>query len=115
MATLLFDSAHLSPAMGVRSPAAAQPPTARQLLYSIAEYELDVRMTRTGDAWIVAGQVLSPIVGGQVELQGASGALYTALSDLSEFTLPPTAPGLYKLIIQWADHEVEVAELKVGI
>lgn len=115
VAMLHFDSAQLSPAMGVRSTPDPQAPAARQLLYRTAEHDLDLRVTPAGDAWIIAGQVLSPLAGGRVELHGATGVIKSQLNDLSEFVLPPTPTGVYQLLVHLADVVVEVNDLPVGV
>jgi anti-sigma factor RsiW len=110
MATLGFDSAQLAPAMGVRSSA----PSARQLLYRAGQHDLDVRITPVNDGWVVAGQVLSTVHGGWVELQGNGDSLESPLTELSEFTFPPMPPGEYKLVVYLADEVIEVASLSLG-
>lgn len=115
VAALRFDSATLAPTMGVRSTPDGQPAAARQLLYSTGEYDLDVRITPAGDAWIVAGQVLNPTDGGRAELQGSNSVVQAPLNDLSEFTLAPTPVGSYKLLVHLNNLIVEVIDLKVGV
>lgn len=115
VAVLHFDSAQRALAFGVRTATDAEIPSARQFLYSAGEHELDLRVTPAGERWIVAGQVLSSIAGGQVELQSPNRVLYATLNAVSEFTLPPTPPGYYTLIVHLADRDVEVNELTVGV
>ena len=59
LAALSFDSLQMSPAYGVRSGQAA----ARQLLYSAGENDLDLRVTPSGEGWVVAethAQLVAP-------------------------------------------------------
>lgn len=114
-ATLRFDSAQFAPALGIRAAPEGQPPPARQLLYSVDQHDLDIRITPAGADWIVSGQVLSPIDAGYVELHGATSVIQTPLTPLSEFSLPPTAAGVYQLILYWRDMAVAVDEIKVGV
>jgi hypothetical protein len=110
VATLTFDSMTSAPAFGVRS---TQTQT-RQLIYSVAENDIDLRISPQNELWIVAGQVLRPdCAGGQVELAGAAGSAVAVLNDLCEFSLPPVSPGKYSLRVKVADVEIEVSELEL--
>jgi hypothetical protein len=111
LAALSFDSMQLAPAYGVRSGAAS----ARQLLYSAGEHDLDLRVSMKDESWIVSGQVLGPAcTGGEVELSSASGAARAALNELCEFSLPPVSSGSYTLHVRFKDVEVEVPGLELG-
>ena len=114
-ATLRFDSAQFTPALGIRAATEGQSPQARQLLYSADNYDLDIRITPAGEGWLVSGQVLSSIDVGYVELHGATSVEQTPFTPLSEFSLPPTAAGVYQLILYWSDIAVTVDEIKVGV
>lgn len=109
MAALSFDSTQLTPAYGVRSGQA----TARQMLYSAGENDLDLRVTPSGETWIVSGQVLGECAGGRVELAGATGEAAAELNELCEFSLPPVPNGTYTLRLRLSDVEVEVPELQL--
>jgi hypothetical protein len=111
MAALSFDSLQMSPAYGVRSGQQG----ARQLLYSAGENDLDLRVTPSGEEWVVSGQVLGAecVGGGQVELQGANQTSRAELNDQCEFRLPPVPAGSYQLRLRLADAEVEVPELEL--
>jgi hypothetical protein len=37
------------------------------------------------------------------------------LNELNEFTLPPVEAGTYKLILNLADVEVEIEEIRIGL
>lgn len=113
VAALQFDSLQLSPAVGLRSGAAAP----RQLLFTAGEYDLDLRLTpaENSDQWVLSGQVLgsdTPI--GQVRIQGATGMAQAPLATPGEFILPPIAPGDYTLVVQLADAEIAIEPLQVG-
>ncbi len=109
LAALSFDSALGQPAYGVRSGQA----TARQMLYSAGDNDLDLRITPTGETWVVSGQVLGQCTGGSVELRGLNAEAATALNELCEFTLPPLPTGTYTLRLLLNDVEVEVPELQL--
>lgn len=110
LAALSFDSTQLSPAYGVRSGQA----TARQMLYSAGDNDLDVRVTPSGEAWAVSGQVLGECAGGSVELKGASVEIAAELNGSCEFMLPPVPAGSYALRLRMNDMEIEVPDLQLG-
>lgn len=111
VATLTFDSLTVAPAFGIRSGQTQS----RQMLYSAEENDIDLRITLQNNQWIVAGQVLRPeCIGGEVEMQGASGAAVAALNDLCEFTLPAVSPGSYLLRVKVADVVVEIPDLELN-
>ena len=110
LASLSFDSLQLTPAYGVRS---GQSPT-RQMLYSAGDKDVDLRVTPSGEAWVISGQVLGlECEGGQVRLQGESDETAVPLNDLCEFTLPPVPSGSYTLRLRFKDMEVEVPDLEL--
>ncbi|HKQ51011.1 MAG TPA: hypothetical protein VJT74_01490 [Pyrinomonadaceae bacterium] len=112
LAALSFDSLQMSPAYGVRSGQGA----ARQLLYSAGENDLDLRVTPSGESWVIAGQVLGANCAGlkgAAELQGASGTTSIELNDLCEFRLPPVASGSYQLRVRLGDDLIEIPEIEL--
>jgi hypothetical protein len=111
LAALRFDSWRTLQPLGVRGGARSE----RQLLFNAEGFDFDVQITRSGEAWTVAGQVLGPEQAGQVALQGASGTLQGVLNELNEFKLSPVSPGTYTLIVQLSTVEVEITGLEVGI
>lgn len=109
-ATLRFDSAQMTPALGLRSGQAQ----ARQLLFQADDLDLDLRVTPSGSGWAVSGQVLGPTTAGLVELQGSTATTDTLLDDLGEFTLPSVPPGVYTLVLRFPSREVGIAALDIG-
>jgi anti-sigma factor RsiW len=110
LAALNFDSTTLAPVYGVRSGQA----TARQMLYSAGENDVDVRVQPAGESWVVSGQVLGECDGGSVELEdGAALVVAAELNELCEFTLPAVPSGSYKLRLRLNDVEVEIPELQL--
>jgi hypothetical protein len=110
-AALRFDSWRTLPQAGIRGGTRSE----RQQLFSAESFDVDVRITRSGEVWTVAGQVLGPEQGGQVVLHGASGTLQGILTELSEFKLSPVPPDTYTLIVQLSSVEVEITGLEVGL
>ncbi len=114
VAALRFDSAQLSPSLGLRAGSAG----GRQLIFSIGAFDLDVRITPpTADetGWILAGQVLgSDAIVGHVSLQGTRETHEVPLTDPGEFVLPPVASGEYRLVVYMAAQEIVVDSLLVG-
>jgi hypothetical protein len=113
IATLTFDSMTPAPAFGVRSTQTGP----RQLLYSAAGSDVDLRITKQDDGrWAVAGQVLGgDCSGGEIQLEGETETALTALNDMCEFTLPAVAPGNYRFLLRLANIEVEVPRLEIGL
>ena len=109
IAVLTFDSKQLSPAFGIRSGQSV----ARQLLFSVGERDLDLRIAPDDGAWIVSGQVLGECVTGHVDLCGENVAESAAMNDLCEFSLPRVPPGKYFLRVKIADQEIEVPEFEL--
>jgi anti-sigma factor RsiW len=114
VAALTFDSNALAPAFGVRS---GQNATARQLLFSAGDFDVDLRLAAGGEGWTVSGQVLGPCAGGEVELgeAGQAATSSAALNDLCEFTLPPVPEGSYALRLRLGNMEVEIPELDLRV
>ena len=111
VAALNFDSnMNLAPAFGVRSGQSA----VRQLLYSAAENDIDLRVRSENEKWIVTGQVLGrTCAGGRVEIEGENGSAAAALNDLCEFILPAVPAGSYRLRLRLPDAELEIPELEL--
>ena len=110
LAALRFDSMLQPLALGVRAGRAAT----RQVLFNANDWDIDLRISRSGTQWVVAGQVLGPGEGGTVELQGPLFAVRTTMNDLWEFTLPPVPPGEYNLMLTLKDTEITTPSLRVG-
>ncbi|MDX6445406.1 MAG: hypothetical protein QOH71_2480 [Blastocatellia bacterium] len=111
VAALTFDSsANLAPAFGVRSGQVAS----RQLIYSAAGKDVDLRLTPLEDQWVIAGQLLGEdCEAGEVRLEGETGTAVVRLNELCEFTLPPMPSGNYTLFLRLGNIEVEVPQLEL--
>jgi hypothetical protein len=111
LAVLSFDSLQTSAAYGIRSSQAA----ARQLLYVVGDYDIDLRVAPAGAAWVISGQVFGPnCTGGRIEVEGNERAEQLDLSEQCEFALPPLPTGNYQLRLRLSSAEIEMPELKVG-
>jgi hypothetical protein len=112
VAALSFDSFQATPAYGVRSGQAA---ATRQLLYSVGEYDLDLRITQGRDLWNVSGQLLGKeCAGARIELEGEFASVAGVLNDQCEFVLAGVPTGSYNLRLTLTDLHVEIPELKLG-
>jgi anti-sigma factor RsiW len=109
-ASLSFDSMQAPVAMGLR--AGAQP--SRQMLFTTADYLVDLRITPSGALWAVSGQLLGAEAGEQVELRGPSRMARVPLNDMNEFVLPPAPPGNYTLTVRLADLDITITDLELG-
>ena len=111
LAALQFNSIASAPAFGVRSGR----PGAQQLLFHAEKYQIDLRIEPAGDEWLVSGQVLGgDTANGMAVLQGTTGSGQTDFNELSEFMLQPVQVGTYKLILNLANLDVEIEEIKIG-
>ncbi len=108
-AALSFDSLQMSPAFGLR---AAQS-TARQLIFSTEDHDLDLCIAPSGKSWILTGQVLGPAEKGAIELRGDFGMFRTDLNDSLEFSLAAVPAGNYELILRLRDIEVVIPNLRL--
>jgi hypothetical protein len=109
LAVLSFDSLQMSPAFGVRSGYAP----ARQLLFVAGEYDLDLRITQSGETWNVSGQVFGEeCVGGKIELEGET-AIAADLNNQCEFTMAAVPAGSYQLRLRLPNLEVEIPQLEL--
>jgi hypothetical protein len=109
VAALSFDSLQMSPAYGVRSGQSS----ARQLLFVAGDYDLDLRITQSGEAWNVSGQVFGEeCVGGKIELEGET-AIQVDLNNQCEFTMAAVPAGSYQLRLRLPNLEVEIPQLEL--
>lgn len=109
---LLFDSgAGLTPALGIRSGQTTAP---RQLLYNIAEFDIDIRIESRGNDWILSGQLLGDVSTGSVALISAAQSYASELNELGEFTFSPVSGGAYQLRIALPEVDITIPELSLG-
>jgi hypothetical protein len=112
-ALLSFDSwAAPAAAAGVRAPRAAT----RHLLYSAEGRDIDLRIAPSGASFALAGQVLGPDEGGEVELASATGApaRRAAVDALGEFRIEDVGAGDYGLTLRLGGDEIVLPTLHVG-
>jgi hypothetical protein len=112
-ALLHFDSARAVPAFGLRTGGT----TERQLIFSAGPYDVDLRVTSTGDRYTVAGQLLGNILAGpgQAEITGPADADHAELSPESEFVFRPLRPGTYSLTIRFDEQLIVLRNVEIGI
>lgn len=112
LAALSFDSSmNQVPAFGVRSGQTGS----RQLIYTAEENDIDLRLTKSDEMWVVTGQILrEECAGGRVELEGLGGSAAAALNKMCEFTLPAVPSGKYLRRVHMADVEVEIPQLELS-
>lgn len=110
VAAISFDSLSFTPAYGVRSGATSQ---SRQIIFNAGERDIDVRITKQGEQFVVAGQILGECSKGRVVLKGEGNRVESELNDLCEFRLPPVKDGNYQLILVFTDLEIELPEFVV--
>lgn len=107
---LRFDSRTQPLAFGIRSGITA----VRQLLFNAGERDIDLRVTPSGERFVVAGQVLGPEEPGMVALRGEATTAEAQLNALAEFVLPPVPAGKYILVLALESAEVVIDDLDVG-
>jgi anti-sigma factor RsiW len=111
-AVLQFNSVGSAPAFGVRS----GQPGAHQLLFSAAEYRIDLRIEPSGQAWVVSGQVLGgSTANGIAVLKGPVDINQASINELNEFILQPVQAGSYKLLLNLGNFDVEMTEISIGL
>ena len=110
VAVLSFDSYTSKPAFGVRSGQT----TTRQMLYTAAETEIDLRIARENETWIVSGQLLGhDCVKGLAKIDGSNLSESADINEFCEFKLPPVPAGEYNLSLSFPDFELEVPRLEL--
>jgi hypothetical protein len=116
LAVLTFDSGAASPlAFGMRSAGG----TTRQMLFSAAGHDVDLRISPAGDTrgeqWLLSGQVLGPEGQAVVFLSDVQGHAVgeSALSELGEFRLPPVQPGQYTVTLRLASSDIVLPAIDV--
>lgn len=112
LGVLRFDSG-LTAATGARSGAGAPLP-ARQLLFNLEDYDLDLRLEASGAAWLLAGQLLGSETTGTAALIGAGQHYRSELNELGEFNFAAVQPGLYQLVIALPAADLSIEDLRVG-
>jgi hypothetical protein len=88
----------------------------RQMLFSAAEHDLDLRVLPLEAGWALEGQVLGPDEAVQVRLTHPDGQVPPpqALDELGGFRIEGLAAGRYRLELQFADKVVELPPLDIG-
>lgn len=108
VALLHFDSTRAPMALGRRGGTRA----ARQLMFTAGQHDVDLRIKASGNDWVVWGQLLGPVDGGQVELAGPM-KVQAELTPQGEFSLPPVPQGAYTLQLVLREISIGMA-LEIG-
>ncbi|MDQ3799907.1 MAG: hypothetical protein M3384_10675 [Acidobacteriota bacterium] len=99
-------------AFGLRS---EQPETELQMWFTADDAEINLLMRQTGETWNVVGQVFCSFIGGEAILQSEETESKVEISDLNEFSFTEIPIGTYKSILCFANTEIEIAEIKIGL
>lgn len=99
-------------AFGLRS---EQPETERQMWFTADDAEINLLMRQTGETWNVTGQVFCNFMGGEAILQSEENESKVEISDLNEFSFTEIPIGTYKSILCFANTEIEIAEIRIGL
>jgi hypothetical protein len=88
----------------------------RQMLFSAAEHDLDLRVLPLQAAWALEGQLLGPDEAVQVRLTRPDGQELPPqpLDELGGFRIEDLAAGRYRLELEFADTVVELPPLDIG-
>jgi hypothetical protein len=86
----------------------------RQLLFTVDEFDIDVRLQPANGNWRLEGQVLGGAGGGTAALGGATHNYVGEVNSLGEFAFTGLEPGVYRMQITLADAEIAIAELPLG-
>lgn len=116
VAALAFDSASAAAtALGIR----AANPGARQLLFSAAGRDIDLRIAAQPAGgtpkFCVSGQIFGPDVVGQAELRAPNYQATRAWNDMSEFCFDDVPPGACTLVLSSAEWQVELPAFQVTV
>ena len=112
VAVLRFESTPLTPALGLRGEGAAE----RQLVFTAADYDVDLRIVPAVDGWQVSGQLLGDELGaGVAHLTSETFNADANIDPLSTFELPPAPAGHYTLTLAWPAFAITVENLALGI
>lgn len=110
VASLTFDSATTAPAFGMRSGQS----TTRQLIYTAAEHDIDLRLKKQDNNWMVSGQLLSEhCAGARAEIESDDAKTGVELNEHCEFSLPPLPQGVYTLRLRLPNIELEIPRLEL--
>lgn len=99
-------------AFGLRS---EQPETELQMWFTADDAEINLLMRQTGETWNVTGQVFCNFMGGEAILQSEENESKVVMSDLNEFSFTEIPIGTYKSILCFANTEIEIAEIRIGL
>jgi hypothetical protein len=99
-------------AFGLRS---EQSNIEQQMWFTADDAEINLLMRQTGETWDVVGQVFSSFIGGEAILLSEETESKVEMSDLNEFSFTEIPIGTYKSILCFANREIEIAEIRIGL
>jgi hypothetical protein len=106
VALLRFDSG-LTPVYGMRGGRGQ----ARQLFYTVDEFDIDLRLAPGAGEWTIEGQLLGGNTAGTAELESIGHRYNGDLNELGEFAFAGVRPDSYRLRITLPGLEISVPEL----
>ena len=113
LASLTFDSGTAPAlALGLRAAGAG----VRQLLFSLAGYDIDLRIAPASEGaagWLLSGQLLGPDQPGEAVLSGDGGEMRVIFNEMSEFRFGPVAAGRWNLTLFAGDVQIELPTLEL--
>lgn len=92
-----------------------QPEIEQQMWFTADDAEINLLMRQTGETWKVTGQVFCNFMGGEAILQSEENESKVEISDLNEFSFTEIPIGTYKSILCFANTEIEIAEIRIGL
>ena len=111
VAALRFESTPLTPAFGLRSAGSSE----RQMIYTVGDYDIDLRIAPSAAGWLLSGQVLGPgAETGAALLSGGDAMLRTGVGEDAAFAFPPASAGEYSLTLTLGEIELVVEALRMG-
>jgi len=112
LAVLQMDLAPNKAVFGERSASAS---AARQMLFSAGDISIDLRITKAGNGFTIAGQILGTgFAGAEIELRSAERSFTVQTNELSEFGFDTIAKGKYTFSLTLRDKEIIIENIEIG-
>jgi hypothetical protein len=85
----------------------------RQMLFKAGDFEIDLRLSFSGDKCQVSGQIFPDCFDGIVEIATAEISEKTGFNESCEFQLPPVANGVYELRLNIDDKLIAIQDFSL--
>jgi hypothetical protein len=85
----------------------------RQMLYKAGDFEIDLRLSFSGDKCQVSGQIFPECFEGTIEIAAAGLSESTGFNESCEFSLPPVANGVYELRLKIDDKLIAIQDFSL--